>query len=149
MHFVLLLHVEFNVLHLDLHRVSLAVKSLLRPFRLPFSPLRSLLSSEDLASSSWKFDLLVHTRLSDAGIVDFNVLEFKFTGTPPWTFPRVRICLFLSKLVKSSHFLADLRCSALEHARVHAPSVPMGPSLVRVWAVPLFFLTLTYSSLFL
>ena len=57
--------------------------------------------------------------------MDFNVLEFKFTGAPPWTFPPVRICLFLSKLVKTSHSLSELRCSALEHARMHVPSVPI------------------------
>ena len=85
------LHVESNVLPLDLHRESLAVKALLRPYFLPSSPLRSLLASEDLASSSWKLALLVHPRLSDAGIVGFNILEFKLAGAPPWTFPPVRI----------------------------------------------------------
>ena len=68
---------------------------------------------------------LVHTRLLDAGIVDFNVLEFKFTGIPPWTFPPVHICLFLSEVVKASHLPSELRCSALEHPRVHAPAVPI------------------------
>ena len=70
------LHVESNILPLDLHRESLAVKS--RPYPLPSSALLSLLASVDLASSSWMFALLAHPRLLDAGIVDFNVLEFKF-----------------------------------------------------------------------
>ena len=109
------LPVEFNVLPLDLHRELLAVKALL-----PSSPLRSLLASEDLANSSWKFALLVFPRS-----LDFNVLEFKFTGSPPWTFSSVLICLFLSKLVKASHSISELRYSALEHARVHALSVPI------------------------
>ena len=45
------LHVESNVLPLNL-----------RPYLLPSSPLRSLLVSEDLASSTWKFAILVHPR---------------------------------------------------------------------------------------
>ena len=57
--------------------------------------------------------------------MDFNVLEFIFAGAPPWTFPPLRICLFLSKLVKTSHFPSELQCSALEHAQVHTPSVPV------------------------
>ena len=69
------LHVQSSVLHMYLHRISLAVKALLRAYFLPSSPLRSLLASEDLASSSWKFALLVLPLLLDAGIVDFNVLE--------------------------------------------------------------------------
>ena len=117
--------VESTVLPLNLYRESLAVKALLRPYLLPSSPLRSFLASEDLTSSSWKFALMVHLRLLDAGIVDFNVLEFKFTGAPPWTFPSVRICLFLSKLVKAFHSPYGLRCSVLEHTHVHAPSVPI------------------------
>ena len=56
------LHVESNVLPLNLHMKSLAVKALLRPYLLPSSPLRSLLVSEDLASSTWKFAILVHPR---------------------------------------------------------------------------------------
>ena len=79
----------------------------------------------NLANSSWKFALLVHPRLLDAGIVDFNVLEFKFAGALPWALSSVLICLFLSKPVKASHFNSELRCFALEHARVHAPSVPI------------------------
>ena len=94
------LHVESNVLPLDLHKELLAVRALLRPYLLPSSPLRSFLASEDLASSSWKFALLVYPRLLDADIVDFNVLRFKFTVSPPWAFLPARICLFLSKLVK-------------------------------------------------
>ena len=105
-----------NVLPLVLHRESLAVKALLRPYFFPSSPLLSLLASKDLASSSWKFALLVHPRLFDAGIVDFNILEFKFAGAPPWTFPPICICLFLSKMVKATHFPSELRFSALEHA---------------------------------
>ena len=57
--------------------------------------------------------------------MDFNVLEFKFTGAPPWTFPSAHICLFLSKFVKASHSPSELCCSTLEHARVHAPAVPI------------------------
>ena len=57
--------------------------------------------------------------------MDFNVLEFKFTGAFPWTFPSVRICLFLSKMVKPSHSPSELRCSALNHAQVYAPAVPI------------------------
>ena len=117
------LHVEPNVLALDLHRELLAAKALICPYFLPSSPLRFLLASEDLTSSSWKFALLVHHRLLDAGIVDFNILQFKFAGAPLWTFPPVRIFLLLSKLVKASHFPSELRSSALEHAQVHAPSV--------------------------
>ena len=45
--------------------------------------------------------------------------------TATWNFPPVRICLFLSKLVKASHLPSELRCSALEHAQGHAPSVPI------------------------
>ena len=74
---ITILQVKSNVLPLDLHRESLAVKALLRPYFLPSSPLWSLLVSEDLASSLWKFSLLVHPRLLDAGIMDFSVLEFK------------------------------------------------------------------------
>ena len=58
--------------------------------------------------------------------MDFNVLEFKFMGTPPWTFPPAHIYLFLLKWVKASHSPSELCCSAL------------GQSLVRVWAVPVF-----------
>ena len=108
-------HVESIVLPLDLHRESLAMKALLRPYLLPSSPVRS--------SSSWKLALLVHPRLLDASIVDFNILESKFLGAPPWIFTSVRFCLFLSKLVKVSHSPFKLCCSALEHARVHAPYV--------------------------
>ena len=111
------------------------MKALLRPYLLPSSPLRSLLASEDLASSSWKFALLVHPKLLDAGIMDFNVLGFKFTGVPPWTSPPLRICLFLSKLVKASYSPSELRFSVFEHARIHSPSVPIytdGKSIVRV-----------------
>ena len=118
-------YVESNVLALDLHRESLTFKAILRPYFLSSSFLRSLLASEDLDSSSWKFALLVHPRLLDAGIMDFNILEFKFVGTPPWSFPLVRTCLFLSKLVKASYFPSELRSSALKHAQVHAPSVPI------------------------
>ena len=90
------LHVESNVLPLDLRRESLAVKALLRPYFLPSFPLQSLLASGDLASSSWKFPLLVQPRLLDAGIVDFNILEFKLAGAPPWNCPPVRIYFPLS-----------------------------------------------------
>ena len=54
------LHVESNVLPLDLHRELLAMKALLRPYLFPFSPLQSLLASENLTSSSLKFALLLH-----------------------------------------------------------------------------------------
>ena len=37
----------------------------------------------------------------------------------------VRICLFLLKLVKASHFPSELSCFAVKHARVHTPSVPI------------------------
>ena len=60
-------HAESNVLPLDLHRESLAVQALLRSYFLPSSPFRSLLASEDLASSSWESALLVHLRLLDRG----------------------------------------------------------------------------------
>ena len=53
--------------------------------------------------------------------MNFNILEFKFTGIPPWTFPTVHICLFLVKLVKATYCSSELRCSASEHARVHVP----------------------------
>ena len=46
------LHVESNVLPLDVHRESLAFKALLRPYFLSSSRLRSLLASKDLASPS-------------------------------------------------------------------------------------------------
>ena len=87
---------------------SLAVKALLRLYFLPSSPLLSLLASEVLAISSWKFALLVQPRLWEEDIVYFNVLEFKFAGAPHWTFPSVRICLFLSKLVKANNFPSEL-----------------------------------------
>ena len=47
------------------------------------------------------------------------------SGALPWTFLPVCICLFFSKLVKASHFPSELRSSALEHAQLHAPSVPI------------------------
>ena len=97
------LHVESNVLALDFCRELLALKALPHPNLLPSSSLWSLLASEDLANSSWKFALSIHPRLLDAGIIELNYLEFKFMGTPPWTFPCVCICLFLLKLVKVSH----------------------------------------------
>ena len=75
LHLVTGLHIESNILPLDLHKESLAIKALLCPYFLPFSLLWSLLVSHDLASSSWKFALLVHPQLLDAVIVDFNVLE--------------------------------------------------------------------------
>ena len=68
-------HVETNVLFLDLHSESLAMKALLHPYLLPSSPLCSLLASEDLANSSKKFALLVHPGLLDVGIMCFNDLE--------------------------------------------------------------------------
>ena len=52
------------------------MKALLRLYFFPSSLLRSLLASEDLASSSWKFALIVYLHLLDGVIVDFNVLEF-------------------------------------------------------------------------
>ena len=55
------LHVESNVLPLDLHKELLIVKALIHPFLLLSSPLRSLLTSEDLDSYSWRFSLLVHS----------------------------------------------------------------------------------------
>ena len=82
--------------------------------------------------------------------MDFNILEFKFAGALPWTFPPIRICLFLSKVVKTFHFSSELWSSALEHARLHATSVPIytdGSKSSEVWAMPLFFLILMYSSL--
>ena len=54
------LYVESNVLPLDLRRKLLALKALLRPYLLPFSSLRFLFASEDLANFPWKFALLVH-----------------------------------------------------------------------------------------
>ena len=48
-------HVKSNVIPLNFHRELLAVKAFLRHYLLPFSPLQSLLVSEDLANSSWKF----------------------------------------------------------------------------------------------
>ena len=72
-----------------------------------------------------KFALLAHHRLLDAGIEGFNVLDFKFAGASLWTFPPFRICLFLLKLVKASHFPSELRCSAFERAQVPAPYVPI------------------------
>ena len=68
---------------LDLHREWLAVKALDRPYFHPSSPLRSLLDSEDVANSSWKFAVLVHPRFLDAIIVYFNVLELILEGAPP------------------------------------------------------------------
>ena len=75
-----------------------------------------------MASSSWKFALLVHPQFLDVGIVDFNVLEFIFTaGASPWTFPPVRIFI----LVKASHSPSELHCSGMEHAWMHAVAVPI------------------------
>ena len=56
------LHVESNVLPLDLHRESLAVEtsSYLLPYLLSSSFFRSLFASENLDSFSWKFALLVY-----------------------------------------------------------------------------------------
>ena len=85
---------------LDLHMELLVVKAPLRSYLLPFSSLRTLLASEDLANSLGKFAVLGG---SIVGIRNFNVLEFKFTGGPAWTFPPIHICLFFSKLVKASH----------------------------------------------
>ena len=68
---------------------------------------------------------MVHRQLLNVAIVDFNILEFIFAGAPPWTFPPVHICLFMSKMVKASHFLSELRSSALEHAQLYAISVPI------------------------
>ena len=115
----------------------LAAKVLFRHYLLPSSSLWSLLASENLANNSWKFSVLVYSQLLDAGIVNFNVLEFKFTGALLWTFLPARIFffLFLSNVVESSHFPSELRYSALEHARVTLrlfPSTLMGCSLVRV-----------------
>ena len=73
----------------------------------------------------------VHPRLLDVGIVDFNGLDFKFTGTHPWTFPPVRIYLFLSKLVQTFHFPSELCCPALDHAQVHVPSIPIYTDLSK------------------
>ena len=55
----------------------------------------------------------------DAGIVDFNVLEFKLDFSP---------CLYLFILVdegQSFPLSFELLCSGLEHARVHALAVPI------------------------
>ena len=114
-----------NRWQLKLFFVPTSFPPLLCPYFLPSSPLHSLLASENLASSSWKFVLLVHPRLVDAGIMDFNILELKFEGAPPWTFPPVCICLFLLKLVKASNFPSELQSSALEHAQLHVPSIPI------------------------
>ena len=51
----------------------------------------------------------------------------------------------MSNLVKASHSPSELRYSALEHAWVHALSVPIYTDGSK--SVPLFFVTLTYSSL--
>ena len=57
----------------------------------------------------------------------FWILTFwsNFAVALPWTFSPVRICLFLSKLAKASHFPFELQCSALEHAQLNAPSAPI------------------------
>ena len=61
-----------------------------------------------------------------SSIVGSWILTFWSSNSrvPFFGFPPVRICSFLSKLVKASHLPSDLLCSASEHARVHAPSVP-------------------------
>ena len=42
-----------------------------------------------------------------------------------YSFPSVRICLLLSKLVKDSQSPSEIRVSALKHALVHVLSVPI------------------------
>ena len=144
------LHFESNVLTLDLRREVLAVKALLHPYLLPSSPLGSLLASEDLACFSWKFALLVHTRFFGAGIVDFNVLEFKYTLLGLF-FMFVLVYSCRSWLKLPTPFLSNvLLLWSMRGCTPHLfPSVLMGPSLVRVSVVPLFFLILTCSCLFL
>ena len=82
------------------------------------------MANEDLANSLWKFVLLAHTRFLDVVVMDFNVLEFKFPGAPPWIFLPTSYCLFLSRLVKASHSTSQLGYSALEHAQLYTPAVP-------------------------
>ena len=145
------LHVESNVLPLYLHRESLAVKALLRPYFLPSSPLRSLLTSEDLASSSWKFALLVHpdclmraswilTFWSSNSRVPLPGLFFLFVS--------IYFCRSWSKLPTFLLSYDLLFCSMHSCIPHLFPYILMGSNLVRVWAVSLFFLFI-YLSLFL
>ena len=146
------LHVESNVLPIDLHKELLGVNALLRPYLLPSSPLRSLLVSEDLANSHgsspfwvtincWMWGAWILTFWSSNSRVPFLGLFLLFVfiySCRSWL-------KLLTPLLDYDALLWNMhRCTP------HLfPSILMGPSLVRVWAVPLFFLILTCSSLFL
>ena len=95
---ILSLYVESNVLPLDLHRESLTVEALPRPYFLPSSPLRPLLTSEDLASSSWKVALLVHPRFLDAGHRGFQRFGVQIRECPSLDFSS---CLYLFIFVEA------------------------------------------------
>ena len=61
----------------------------------------------------------------DMVIVDFNVLEFKFTVLFFGLFLLFVFVYSCRSWLKASRSLSDLRCTALEHARVHMPFVPI------------------------
>ena len=63
---------------LDLRWELLALNAFLRTYLLPPSSLRSLLNSEDLASSSWKFSLLVHLEVQIHGWLSLNFSSLSY-----------------------------------------------------------------------
>ena len=76
--------------------------------------------------------LLVYLRLFDEGIGNFNILEFKFAGAPPWIFLLFVSFYFCRSWSKLSIFLlSDDPCMHSCTSNLF-PSILMGPNLVRV-----------------
>ena len=109
------LHVESNVLPLDFHRESLAVKDLFRPYFLPSSPLRSLLCFWGSGHFLLEIFSFGSHFIVGYGHLSYVILLWSMRGCTPQLFP----------------------------------SILLSSSLVKAWAMPLFFQTLTRSSLFL
>ena len=53
----------------------------------------------------------------------FHILEYTFSGTTPWTFPAISICLSVASLVKDHHHPQELRSSGMDHLRTRTSAV--------------------------
>ena len=132
------------MLSMDLHSELLAVKALLRPYFLPFIPLRSL-----LALRMWSVPLgnLMFSFTIDCWMRASRILTFWSSNSRvrlPALFLLFISVYFFRSCSKLLNFLLsyDPLLFSMHSCTPHLfPYILMSPNLMRVWAVPLFFLT--------
>ena len=91
---------------LDLHWELIALRSFLRTQLLSTSPLKALFAPEAFPTSPCQFAQITYSLLESSSIsANPSVLEFRFTGIPPWTFPPTQVYLSLASFPKAAEHM--------------------------------------------